>query len=80
MDADECRRIYGTDVHPHAGKWRCAKCECIYDPPKNLRPHHLARCTGCGETEDVFPADNDGWEAAEEERKMKGTWSNLNDY
>lgn len=69
MDVDECRRRYGTDVHPHAGKWRCARCDHIYAPSPKLRRGRLPKCPGCGEAEDVFPADDGGWERAEEDRK-----------
>jgi hypothetical protein len=69
MDPEECRRLYGTNVHPHVGKWRCGKCDRIYDPPAKLRRGCLAKCICCGEPEDVFPADDGGWERAKEERR-----------
>jgi uncharacterized paraquat-inducible protein A len=80
MDSKECQRLYGTDVHPHAGKWRCARCDHIYDPPAKLKPNHLAKCTRCGEVDDVFPADDGGWERAAEERSKLLTRSSWNDY
>lgn len=72
MSPEECRRRYGTDTHPHAGKWRCAKCNRIYAPPaikRKTKGSSLPQCPSCREAEDVFPADDGGWERAEEERK-----------
>lgn len=45
------------------GRWRCAKCDCIYNPKKSkvvVRPY--PSCPDCGEAEDVFPADDGGWD------------------
>lgn len=57
------RRIPG---HKHAGKLRCAKCEHIWKPKK--QPPQIQPCVNCGEQDDVFCADDGGWERAEKER------------
>lgn len=53
--------------HPDAGLWRCAKCDRKWRPAKP-RP---SRCPSCKEPDDIFPADDGGWERAEAERTAK---------
>jgi hypothetical protein len=53
-------------LHPNAGKIRCAQCEHIWKPRGPTNP--LPKCPSCGETEDVFYADDGGWETAALER------------
>jgi len=45
--------------HPHVGRCRCAKCSHVWRPKQVKLPN---RCPTCGETVDLFWADDGGWE------------------
>jgi NAD-dependent SIR2 family protein deacetylase len=49
--------------HVDAGKWRCAKCDHRWKP-KSVPRRSLPPCPSCKELDDVFPADDGGWERA----------------
>ena len=51
--------------HRSAGKVRCAKCDHVWKPRVAAFP---ARCPFCGESGDLFWADDGGWERAAAER------------
>lgn len=53
--------------HKHVGKVRCAKCDHIWRP--RLHAFKIPeRCPSCSETDDLFWADDGGWERAARER------------
>lgn len=51
--------------HRSAGKVRCAKCDHVWKPRAAAIP---VRCPFCGESGDLFWADDGGWERAAAER------------
>lgn len=54
--------------HRDVGRCRCARCEHIWKPRWVKLP---LRCPSCGETSDLFWADDGGWERAARGRARK---------
>jgi len=46
--------------HPDLGKLRCSECRHLWKPRSNK--DKISPCPCCGETENVFHADDGGWE------------------
>lgn len=51
--------------HKNLGRCRCARCDHLWRPRTIRIP---GRCPACGETDDLFWADDGGWERAEKDR------------